>query len=118
MNIIKILPLLTLPLISACAPGPNAVAPTSVPSQMYSGMSCSNIHNELASANAKVAALSSKQSAAATGDAVGVFLILVPVSSLTGNDVQGQLAQAKGEKIALEAASRTCRNSNGAKYLN
>ena len=105
-----------LPLISACAPGPNAVAPASVAPQLYSGMSCSDISYELQAKNAEVAALTSKQKAAATGDAVGVFFIMLPVSSLTGNDVQGELSQAKGEQIALEAAMRQCSGKSGTYY--
>lgn len=34
---------------------------------------------------------------ARTGDAIDVSLILVPVSSLTGNDVAGELAANKGK---------------------
>jgi hypothetical protein len=105
--------LVLLPLVSACAPGPNAVTPYSVGTDLYSGMSCSDINDELRVKNAEVAALSSKQKAAATGDALGVFFILLPVSSLTGGDVQGELAQAKGEQIALESASRHCSKKSG-----
>ena len=37
---------------------------------------------------------------------IGVFLIGVPVSSLSGADKEGLLAQKKGEKIAIESQQR------------
>lgn len=36
----------------------------------------------------------------------GVFLIGVPVSSLTGADKEGIIAQRKGEVVAIEVAQR------------
>jgi hypothetical protein len=42
------------------------------------------------------------------GDAVGVLLIGVPVSSLTGGDVSGQIALEKGKIAALDARLLGC----------
>jgi hypothetical protein len=53
---------------------------------------------------AKRNALVNSQNNAATGDAVGVFLVLLPVGSIFGADKEGELAQAKGEVLALEGA--------------
>jgi hypothetical protein len=36
------------------------------------------------------------------GDAIGVFLIGVPVSSLSGGDKEGLIAAAKGKELALQ----------------
>ncbi|MBT4626349.1 MAG: hypothetical protein HOC63_06620 [Rhodospirillales bacterium] len=41
---------------------------------------------------------------AATGDAVAVFITLLPLGSIFGADKEGELAQAKGEVLALEGA--------------
>lgn len=49
-------------------------------------------------------ALTNAQNNAATGDAVGVFLLLLPVGSIFGADKEGELAQAKGEVMALQGA--------------
>ena len=43
-----------------------------------------------------LALLSNQQSKAATGDALGVFLIGVPVSSLAGGDHETEIAILKG----------------------
>ena len=55
-----------------------------------------------------LAALESRQRSAVTGDAVGVFLLGVPVSSLSGNDVSGSIGASKGKVIALENRLLTC----------
>ena len=44
----------------------------------------------------RLAFVSNQQSKAATGDALGVFLIGVPVSSLAGNDNEAEIAILKG----------------------
>jgi len=42
------------------------------------------------------------------GDAVGVFLIGVPVSSLSGSDKEGLIATSKGKVTALETRLLRC----------
>ncbi|TPM56493.1 hypothetical protein FJ959_15655 [Mesorhizobium sp. B2-2-4] len=44
----------------------------------------------------RLAVLTNQQSKAATGDALGVFLIGVPVSSLSGGDHETEIAILKG----------------------
>ena len=44
------------------------------------------------------------QNNAATGDAVSVFFVLLPLGSIFGADVEGELAQVKGEVMALQGA--------------
>ena len=63
----------------------------------------------LAAEQPVLAALTQKQKNAVAGDAIGVFLVLVPVSSLTGNNVAGELATSKGKVNALEARLASCR---------
>lgn len=94
--------------LAACAKRPDAVAPAAMPAGMYSNMSCSQARQEYQKVSTEVEALSRKQAGAATGDAIGVFLVLVPVSSVTGSDVEGELATAKGRKLALEARLSRC----------
>ncbi len=51
-----------------------------------------------------MAAVSKAQNDAATGDAFGVFLIGVPMSSTFGGDKEGQVAVNKGKVQAIENA--------------
>lgn len=89
---------------AGCASRAGAVAPISISASEYSGLSCEDTRAQLDGARAREVAFTRKQNTAATVDAVGVFLVLVPASSLLGGDVEGELAQAKGEVRALERA--------------
>ena len=97
----------TLALIAGCAQQPASISAVSV-GDVYSDIPCSKAAKLYAEEAAKVPALVSQQKAAAAGDAVGVFLVLVPVSSLTGNDHEGEIAATKGKLLALETRLRAC----------
>lgn len=97
-----------LPMLAACAQRPDAIAPADMPARMYSDVSCSAARAEFAQVSDRLAALEKQQNDAATGDAIGVFLIGVPTSSLTGGDKAGQISVEKGRKLALEARMRGC----------
>lgn len=99
--------IVALALTAACAKGPDAVAPVSM-GNAFADMSCQTAANMLAAERQTMAALSSRQRGAQIGDAVGVFLVAVPVSSLTGGNVEGQLATSKGKVIALESRLASC----------
>jgi len=88
--------------VSGCASRASSVAPVSVSATDYAKYSCDAARAELGVARQKEAALSRKQNNAATADAAGVFLLLLPLGSVFGADVEGELAQAKGEVLALE----------------
>jgi len=95
--------------LSACAKNPDAIAPIAMPVNAYGGLSCDHLAAEHRRSTAALAAVSRQQKQAATGDAVGVFLIGVPVSSLSGGDKEGLVAQHKGEIVAIEGAMRNQR---------
>ena len=92
--------------LAGCAKNPDAIAPISMPVNAYAGLSCDQLVVEHRRSAATLAAVSQQQKQAATGDAVGVFLIGVPVSSLSGGDKEGLVAQHKGEIVAIEGAMR------------
>ena len=90
--------------MSACASRANSIAPVSVSATEYATLTCAETRYELAEARKRENALTRRQNNAATYDAAGVFLLLVPVGSVFGSDVSGELAQTKGEVNALERA--------------
>lgn len=106
--------------VTACAGRANSVAPVSVSATEFSGMSCADTRAELETARERENALTRRQNNAATADAAGVFLVLLPLGSVFGGDVSGELGQAKGEVDALERAVRiNCRGeaeAMGAEY--
>lgn len=101
------LPLAIIATLSACAQRPDAIAPANL-GNAYAATSCTNARAQLAQTETELAALSAAQNAAANGDALGVFLLGVPVSSLSGSDKAGQIATAKGQVLALQARLRGC----------
>lgn len=105
----KYLAFAALPILAACAQSPNSIAPVSM-GDAFASMNCQQAVADLSTERQTLAALESKQKGAVVGDAIGVFLIAVPVSSLTGGDVAGQIAASKGKVMALEARAATCAN--------
>lgn len=93
--------------LAACAQGPDSIAPVSM-GNAYTKTTCSQAQTLLSAERQTLDALSAKQRSAVTGDAIGVFLIAVPVSSLAGNDVSGHIATSKGKINALSARLETC----------
>ena len=73
----------------------------------YTNLTCEMIAAELVTEQTSLAALSKAQGEAATADAVGVFLVGVPVGSVTGGDKEGLIAVSKGKIEALQGAARS-----------
>jgi hypothetical protein len=91
-------------LLTSCAKRPDAISPVSIPVQAYAHRNCAALQREHASELANLASLSDQQDRAATGDAVGVFLFGLPVSSAVGGDQEGNVAVSKGKVLAIESA--------------
>lgn len=91
-------------LLTACASRPDAIAPAPVSATEYEGLSCSQLSSMLGEKRDSLREAERQQNRAATGDAIGVFLVLLPVSTVFGSDNEGVVAQYKGEVLALERA--------------
>ena len=107
MRTMTIAALLGAVAISGCAARASSIAPVSVTATDYAAMPCDRAREELAATNLRVDALSRRQNNAAMADAAGVFLLFVPVGSLFGGGVEGELGRAKGEQAALERNIQT-----------
>ncbi|MDI6623183.1 MAG: hypothetical protein QME55_00505 [Brevundimonas sp.] len=88
--------------VSGCATRASGVAPVAIAATDYSNMPCPTARERLVMIREQVNALSRKQNNAALADTAGVVLLLLPVGSIFGANVEGELAQAKGEQAALE----------------
>ena len=93
--------------LSACAKSPDSIAPVSM-TGAFNAVSCNTASQMLNAERPILADLQQRQRNAVAGDAVGVFLIGIPVSSLTGNDRAGQIAAAMGKVTALEQRLLSC----------
>lgn len=94
-----------------CAKRPDAIVPVDIPMAAYTNLGCPALVQELLKEQNNLAALSKQQNQAATGDAIGVFLVGVPASSTFGGDKEGQVAVSKGKVNALNSAmmSKGCK---------
>jgi len=86
---------------SGCAVAPEFIPPSYVSPFTYQNWSCEQLAEEshrLVSAYATAAA---RQQQAHTGDAVGVLLLGLPVSSMSGQNIAPEIGRLKGEHEAL-----------------
>jgi hypothetical protein len=90
--------------MAGCATRPEAITPAAVSATEYASLSCRETNTLLAEKRASLQEAERQQNRAATGDAIGVFLVLLPVGSLIGADNEGVVAQYKCEVLALERA--------------
>jgi len=115
-TISKTLPIIVLSgllAISGCASRSSAIAPTAVPSANYAGMSCDETKTTLSQKQSGLNALMKSQNNTATADIIFVTLFLLPLGSIFGGDNEGELAQAKGEVMALQGAVNiNCRSKS------
>ncbi|EJE49931.1 hypothetical protein PMI14_05501 [Acidovorax sp. CF316] len=89
--------------LTACANRPASIKPSFVSHERFVGLECPAIHERLVSARNDLSRYSVLQDQKANNDAVGVFLLGVPFSKMSG-DHEADVARAKGEIEALETA--------------
>lgn len=94
--------------LAACAPGPDSIPPVTAPAGVYDRLSCNQAKAHRATIQAGVTELERQQRAAVTGDAIGVFLLAIPVSSITGGNKAGLLGTEKGKLQAMDARLTGC----------
>lgn len=97
--------------LAACAQPTESIAPANM-GNVFQSVPCADASRMYQSERATLATLDRAQDAAVAGDALGVFLLGVPTSSLTGGDQEGQIAATKGKMLALEARLASCRGRN------
>ncbi len=105
----KILLIIAPLVLVACAKPPSKISPAVVSSSEYSHLSCSKLSSLLAVTSEKLAKAEGEQRGTVFTDALSVSLILIPVSTMTG-DFEAEIARYKGEKQAIERtiANKPC----------
>lgn len=107
----KTTPLIAIALlVAACAKQPENIAAVEVGANEYRGLSCKQLTETRVATAQNLENLSAAQKNAASGDAMGVFLLGLPVSSMSGNDNETAIAVTKGRLQALdrEIARKSC----------
>jgi hypothetical protein len=85
----------------ACAKPPSKIPAIAVASAEYSDMSCTALMREYTDVSNKLNENERKQRNRVAGDAAGVWFILIPPSTMSG-DFAAEVGRYKGEKIAVE----------------
>lgn len=88
--------------LSACAKAPESIAPSYVSEVPYQSYTCVQLGQEKARLEQAYAVTAKAQNDARTGDAVGVFLIGMPTSTLSGGNVAAEVASLKGQMVAVD----------------
>lgn len=93
-----------------CAKAPEEIAAVDMGTAEYRPMNCTNLRRAYVSEVQKLTALSAAQKSAQGGDAMGVFLLGLPLSSMAGEDKEAQIAITKGRLngIISVATSKHC----------
>jgi hypothetical protein len=99
-------------LLGGCAKSPESIAPAYVSDITYRPLSCNDLAIESARLNQALARASTQQEQARGNDTVGIILLGLPVSSLSGDNVAPEVARLKGELEAIHRASlqKKCTN--------
>ena len=91
--------------LGGCADRPSKISASYVSHEKYMDLSCSELTSKMSNARAELAKFSDMQNTKANTDAATVFLVLVPVTSMTG-DHAGDVARWKGEVEAIDTAQQ------------
>lgn len=89
--------------ITGCATRPESIRSTYVPFERYAALDCPQLATRQADTRAELEKFSKLQDSKANGDAVGVFLLGIPFSKLSG-DHEADVARLKGEVEAIDTA--------------
>ena len=91
-------------MLAGCATHPRDIAPLYVAEAPYQHLTCDQMRDELLNVNTALVNASSRQIDARSNDALGVFLIGLPLASMTGKDATAQVAMLKGSADAIRRA--------------
>lgn len=97
-------------LTAGCAKSPEEIAAADIGSGVYRNSNCTQIAELTLQYTQRLEALSAEQSSARTGDTVGVLLLGLPLSSMSGNDRETDIAVTRGHlnELAIARQARNC----------
>jgi hypothetical protein len=96
--------------LAGCAKSPESIAPSYISDMNYRELDCSQLTDEDRRLTQALATASTQQKNARSNDTVGVLLIGLPVSSMSGDNIAPEIARLKGEQDAVRRArlSKRC----------
>ena len=96
--------------VAACAAAPESIQATYVPETPFLAMSCEQLGAEQARLAMSLQQNSTQQRNARTNDTLGVLFVGLPLSSMSGSNVAGTIAQQRGMQEAMQrvAVQKNC----------
>ncbi|MEP3892485.1 MAG: hypothetical protein ABJN52_00590 [Litorimonas sp.] len=88
--------------LSACAKSPENIGAIPVAGEPYARFSCAQLAAEKLTVSQQLEVISAEQRNAQSTDTIGVLLIGLPISSISGNDQEAAIGVAKGRLQALD----------------
>lgn len=92
-------------ILMGCAKPPEAIKPLPLSNGQFADLSCSEISASQIETETLLSELSAKQRDAQAGDAVGVFVLGIPMASAGGHDKELAIGHAKGRLKGLKDAA-------------
>jgi hypothetical protein len=103
MKILNVFFCASLFVIAGCANRPETIHASFVSYEKFSHLDCASLSLEMNNTKSELDKYCKLQNSKANGDAVGVFLLGIPFSKLSG-DYEGEIARLKGQVEAIETA--------------
>jgi len=96
--------------LAACAKTPDSIPPAYVSEMDYQSSGCTQLAAQNQKVTEQLAVASKKQQSTHNKDAVGILLLGLPVSSMSGEDVAPEIASLKGQQQAIrkQQAAKGC----------
>ena len=95
--------------LSACAPAPGDIAAAYVSPTAFAGRTCASLANDATALNARLAAATGQQQAAADSDAmmmgIGMLILWPALLAVGHNDQSPAISQMMGEAEAIRSAA-------------
>ena len=88
--------------LASCAERPENIAAIAMDDAAYANLSCKKLAREETKIRNDLDTLSATQNKTATKDAWGVFLLGLPLSSMSGSDKEALIGVAKGKLYAID----------------
>lgn len=99
-----ILTLIPCAILTSCATKPEKIAPAYVSDVLYQQLSCEQLRAEQDHVATAMAEAYTRQYRARSNDTVGVLVLGLPVSTLSGGNAAAEIGRLKGEMNAIERA--------------
>ena len=88
-------------MVCGCAARPEKIAPNYVNAANYQSWTCQQLGNEDARLSAAYSLAAREQRSTRRSDTWGVVLVGLPIGSISGGRVNGEIADLKGQLIAI-----------------